>query len=98
MKIAGVTLKDDNSFEIYLGYGCGNTGKYEIKDNMLICYATKYTSEGGITILATKANVIFTFDIIGTNLKLSQLKINDANVTKLGYQNGFSIGMTYSIK
>lgn len=94
----GVTLKENNDFQIYMGYGSTHSGKYEIKNNTLICKSNLLEWESG-SYGSRPTDVIFKFDIINTNnLKLSDITINDPNSEKLIFPEGLSIGMTYSIK
>ena len=94
----GVTLKENNDFQIYMGYGSTHSGKYEIKNNTLICKSNLLEWESG-SYGSRPTDVIFKFDIINTNnLKLSDITINDPNSEKLVFPEGLSIGMTYSIK
>ena len=73
----GVKLQENNQFEIYMGYGSQHSGKYEIKDNSLICNSNLLTSESG-GYFENKTDVVFTFKIINNNkLELSKIDIND---------------------
>ena len=94
----GVKLQENNQFEIYMGYGSQHSGKYEIKDNNLICKSNLLTSESG-GYFENKTDVVFTFKIINNNkLELSKIDINDKEHDKLVYPEGLTVGMTYSIK
>lgn len=93
----GVKLKENNEFEVYMGWGAWHSGKYEINDNKLICKSILVQYEPGPTTKDT--DVIFTFDILDTNkLKLESIKVNDTINDKLIYKEGLEEGMTYSIK
>ena len=94
----GVRLLENNQFEIYMGWGAQHTGKYEIKDNNLICKSNLLTSESG-GYFEFKTDVVFTFKIINNNkLELSKIDINDKEHERLVYPDGLTVGMTYSIK
>ena len=95
----GVLLEENNKFEIYMGWGAWHSGKYEIKNNILICRSTLLEWDGGAGPGERATDVIFTFDIVNENkLKLSNIDINDTDNEKLVYKEGLTIGMTYSIK
>lgn len=95
----GVELKENNEFIIYMGYGVWHLGKYELKNNQLICKSTQLEWDGGAGPGQKSTDVIFSFDIINQNkLKLLNIDINDKNNEKLVYPEGLSIGMTYSKK
>ena len=82
----GVKLQENNQFEIYMGYGSQHSGKYEIKDNNLICKSNLLTSESG-GYFENKTDVVFTFKIINNNkLELSKIDINDKEHDKLVYR------------
>ncbi len=36
----GILLKENNQFEIYMGWGFWHSGTYEIKNNILVCKST----------------------------------------------------------
>ena len=94
----GVKLTENNEFKIYMGWGVSHSGKYEIKDNNLICKSTLLEWEGGAGDGNRKTDVVFTFKIINDNkLELSSIDINDKNTKNLIYNDGLTIGMTYSI-
>ena len=94
----GVRLLENNQFEIYMGWGSQHSGKYEIKDNNLICKSNLLTSESG-GYFEFKTDVVFTFKIINNNkLELSKIDINDKEHERLVYPDGLTVGMTYSIK
>ncbi len=94
----GVEIKENNEFKIYMGWGTWHSGKYEITDNSLICKSTLLEWESG-DYGQKNTNVIFTFKIINNNkLELTNIDINDTNNEKLIYEDGLTIGMTYSIK
>ena len=81
-----------------MGWGVSHSGKYEIKDNNLICKSTLLEWEGGAGDGNRKTDVVFTFKIINDNkLELSSIDINDKNTKNLIYNDGLTIGMTYSI-
>ena len=97
----GVRLKENNEFEIYMGWGVWHSGKYEIKNNSLICKSTLLAWAGGAGPGERATDVIFTFNIVNDNkLKLSNIDINDnsTDIERLVYKEGLTIGMTYSIK
>lgn len=95
----GVKLEENNKFQIYMGWGAWHSGKYEIKNNKLICTSTLLEWDGGAGAGERATDVIFTFDIVNSNkLKLSNIDINDTDNEKLVYKDGLTIGMTYSIK
>lgn len=95
----GVKLEENNKFQIYMGWGAWHSGKYEIKNNQLICTSTLLEWDGGAGPGERETDVIFTFDIVNSNkLKLSNIDINDIDNEKLVYKEGLTIGMTYSIK
>lgn len=94
----GVEIKSNNEFEIYMGWGAWHSGKYEIDNNKLICKSILFNWESG-SAGSRETDVVFTFDIIETNkLQLSNIQINDEDSDKLIYDEGLTIGMTYSIK
>lgn len=100
-KDCGVQLKENNKFEIYMGYSEWFLGEYEISNNKLICKATTKqwdTGEpGGLENRTT--NITFTFDILSNNkLKLSNIEDNDTEYQTTIYEEALSVGMTYSIK
>lgn len=96
----GVTLKENKEFEIYIGFGIYHTGKYEIKNQKLVCKSTILKAiSGGPEEERTTTDVIFTFDIINDKkLKMSTINNNDKNVKIESFQDIFKTGMTYSIK
>lgn len=95
----GVTLKDDNKFEIYMGWGASHSGIYEIKDNNLICKSNLLNWSAGPGDGSRKTDVIFTFNIISDNqLELTDIDINDTDKEKTVFNDGLKEGMTYSIK
>lgn len=100
-KDCGVQLKENNKFEIYMGYSEWFLGEYEISNNKLICKATTKQWDtgdpGGLE--NRKTNIIFTFDIVSNNkLKLSNIEDNDTEYQTTIYEESLSVGMTYSIK
>lgn len=93
----GVTLKENNDFMIYMGWGAWHSGKYEIKNNQLICTSTLLEWDGGAGPGERETDVIFTFKIINEDkLQLSSIDIKDSNKEKLIYDEGLTVGMTYS--
>ncbi len=94
----GVKLKENNDFEIYMGWGTWHTGKYEIKDGNLICKSTLFKWENGED-GSRKTDVVFIFKIVNSNkLELTSIDVKDKNTEKLIYNDGLTIGMTYSVK
>ena len=94
----GVKLQENNKFQIYMGFGSWHSGKYEIKNNNLICKSTLLEWESG-EYGSRNTDVVFTFKIVNNNkLELSNIDINDSNSEKLVYKEGLTVGMTYSIK
>lgn len=94
----GIELKENNEFEVYLGWGAWYTGKYEIKDNELICKTTTYRWEGG-GYGNREANVIFTYSIIDDNkLQLTNIEDLDTKYKNTFYEDALSLYMIYSIK
>ena len=93
----GITLKENNDFRTYNGNGTYHSGKYEIKNNTLICKSTLYESESG-GYFSEPIDIIFTFNITSDNkLELTDIK-NNSNDSLLVASDAFSIGMKYSIK
>ena len=81
-----------------MGFGSWHSGKYEIKNNNLICKSTLLEWESG-EYGSRSTDVVFTFKIVNNNkLELSDIDINDNNSDKLVYKEGLTVGMTYSIK
>ena len=94
----GITLQENNEFQIYMGWGAWHSGKYEIENNTLICKSTLLEWESG-EYGSRSTNVIFTFKIVDkSKLELSNIDINDSDNEKLVYKEGLTEGMTYSIK
>lgn len=94
----GVYLKQNNKFEIYMGWGASLTGSYKIQGTRLICSADTRTWQDGDE-GSRVTNVIISFEIENSNkLKLTDININDTNSEKLIYDDGLKVGMTYSIK
>ena len=95
----GIKLQDNNQFQINMGWGVWHSGKYEIKDNFLICKSTLLEWDGGAGPGNRVTDVTFTFQIINDNLlQLSNIVINDTNTQNLIYKDGLTVGMTYSKK
>ena len=81
-----------------MGWGAWHSGKYEIKNNTLICKSTLLEWESG-EYGSRSTNVIFTFKIVDkSKLELSNIDINDSDNEKLVYKEGLTEEMTYSIK
>ena len=94
----GILLKENDEFEIYVGYGCWYSGNYEIKNDELVCSATKYETESG-GYYSEATDVILKFRIIkNNNLELLTIDVNDLKTNIRSFEDGFTIGMTYSIK
>ena len=95
----GVTLKENNSFVVDMGWGKWHSGNYEIKDDMLICRSNEVAWDGGGGPGERATDVVFNFRIINENkLELVSIDINDPDTEKLIYDDGLKIGMTYSKK
>ena len=95
----GITLKENNEFKIYMGWGTWYSGKYEIKENKLICKAVLNEWDGGPGAGNRKTDVIFTYKILDNNkVQLSSIEDNDSEYQNNFYEEALSIGMTYSIK
>ena len=94
----GVELQENNKFQLYMEFGSWHSGKYEIINNNLICKSTLLEWESG-GYGNKNIDVIFTFKIVNNNkLELLDIHINDSDSEKLVYREGFTVGMTYSIK
>ena len=95
----GITLKENNEFKIYMGWGSWYSGKYEIKENNLICKANLNEWDGGAGAGNRATNVTFTYKILDDNkIKLINIEDNDTEYQNNFYEEALSIGMTYSIK
>ncbi len=94
-----VTLREDNSFMLYLGWGQWYAGQYEIRERDLLCTATVREWDGGGGAGDEPANVLFRFEILEENkIQLKEAKNNDPTSDRKEFGNGFEIGMTYSKK
>ena len=94
-----VTLREDNRFMLYLGWGQWYAGQYEIREKDLLCTATVREWDGGGGAGDEPANVLFRFEILEENkIQLKEAKNNDPTSDRKEFGNGFEIGMTYSKK
>lgn len=94
-----VKLKENNKFEIYMGWSAWHLGNYEIKECSLICYSNSRESQVGQERTKTFTDVRFTIKILTDNkLELESIDIKDTNTEKLVFNEGLAVGMTYSIK
>ena len=95
---SSITLLEDNKFELYMGWGAGHKGNYEIKDGKLICNSTKWISESG-GYFEKDVDVTFTFEIKNDNLlKLSAINKKEETDSKIIWGDGITIGKTFSRK
>lgn len=96
----GMKLKLNNTFEFYnKETGYSHKGKYEIKDNKLICNSDSLIWGDASYARADTENMVFTFKIINNHkLELSDIENRDSNKDKLDYKDGLTIGMAFSIK
>ncbi len=93
-------LKLTNKFKFYNDEtGYSHIGKYEIKDNKLICNSESLVFGGAEYMRAFAENKVFTFNIINNN-KLELLSIDEKERKEEipDYKDGLKIGMTFSIK
>lgn len=94
----GVTLFEDKTFQIYMGWGTWHIGYYEMDDEKLICYSNRLEWESGGTGYK-ETDVIFTFAIKEKNLlELTDIKFNVEDTEKLVFEDGIKVGYTYSMK
>ncbi|MBR2047750.1 MAG: hypothetical protein IJ960_04050 [Oscillospiraceae bacterium] len=94
----GVTLLEDGTFRIYMGWGAWHEGTYEIRVNTLICTSNTLAWDGGAGPGSRETDVVFTFAIRSENLlELTDITIHDENSDNLVYADGLRPGMTYSI-
>ncbi len=94
-----VQLILDNKFKIYnKETGYSHAGKYEIKDNNLICNSESLIFGGAEYMHAYEENMVFTFKIIN-NKKLELLSIDEKERKEEipDYKDGLKVGMTFSI-
>ena len=96
----GIKLKSNNEFDFYnKETGYYHTGKYDIKDNKLICYSDSLICGNAEYMRKDAENIVFTFNIINNyKLKLLSIENNDSDKDKFDYIDGLNIGMTFSIK
>lgn len=94
----GVTLKKDDKFSFYMGWGATLSGTYKVEDDTLICDATTRAWEDGDP-GSRDTDVTLEFEIVDENeLKLTKLDVKDTDTEKLIISDGLEVGMTYSIK
>ena len=94
----GFCINDDGTFSVFMGWGFGHSGTYEIQGKELICTSDLFYWESG-SVGERATNVVFTFDAStpGT-LKLMGIQIYDEDTDKLILSDAITPGWTYSIK